>query len=101
VKVLLDTHVLLWWLHDASRLRRATRSLFAQPANELLWSAASTWELAIKVQLAKLQLDQPVHDFVMAVLAEQDLTALPVHHAHAVEWLSCRRCTAIRSTGCS
>lgn len=83
MKVLLDTHVLLWWLHDASRLRPATRALFAEPANELLWSAASTWELAIKVQLAKLRLDQPVHDFVMAVLAEQNLTALPVHHAHA------------------
>lgn len=83
MRVLLDTHVLLWWLHDATRLRPATRALFAEPANELLWSAASTWELAIKVQLGKLRLDQPVHTFVMGVMATQSLTALPVHHAHA------------------
>ena len=83
MKVLLDTHVLLWWLHDTSRLRPATRAMFAEPANELLWSAASTWELAIKVQLGKLRLDEPVHAFVMGVMAVQSLTALPVHHAHA------------------
>jgi PIN domain nuclease of toxin-antitoxin system len=83
MRVLLDTHVLLWWLHDASRLRPATRAMFAEPANELLWSAASTWELAIKVQLGKLRLDEPVHAFVMAVLGAQSLTALPVHHVHA------------------
>jgi PIN domain nuclease of toxin-antitoxin system len=83
MRVLVDTHVLLWWLHDASRLRPTTRALFAEPANELLWSAASTWELAIKVQLGKLRLDQPVHTFVMGVMATQSLTSLPVHHAHA------------------
>ncbi len=83
MKVLLDTHVLLWWLHDASRLRQATRELFADPRNALLWSAASTWELAIKLQVGKLRLDQPVHAFVASVMAEQGLTALPVHHAHA------------------
>lgn len=83
MKVLLDTHVLLWWLHDAARLRPATRALFAAPANELLWSAASTWELAIKVQLGKLRMDEPVHAFVMRVMVAQSLTALPVHHAHA------------------
>jgi len=83
VKVLLDTHVLLWWLHDAARLRPATRALFTETANELLWSAASTWELAIKVQLGKMRLDKPVQVFVMAVMAAQGLTPLPVHHAHA------------------
>lgn len=83
MRVLLDTHVLLCWLHDATRLRPATRALFAEPANELLWSAASTWELAVKVQLGKLRLDQPVHTFVTGVMATQSLTALPVHHAHA------------------
>src|SRR6185369_6460930 len=55
VRVLLDTHVLLWWLHDSSRLRRKTCELIASEATELLWSAASTWELAIKAQLGKVQ----------------------------------------------
>ncbi|MEO6597315.1 MAG: type II toxin-antitoxin system VapC family toxin [Planctomycetota bacterium] len=83
MKYLLDTHVLLWWLHDASRLRPETRALFADSSNQLLWSACSTWELAIKSQLGKLRLEVPLHQFVVRVLAEQDLEALPVHHAHS------------------
>ncbi len=82
-RALLDTHVLLWWLHDASRLSAATRALFADPQNELLWSAASTWEMAVKVQLGKVRLGGTVHEFVVRAIAEQSLTALPVHHAHA------------------
>lgn len=83
MKVLLDTHVLLWWLHDHSRLRGETRSMLAAPENELLWSAASTWELAIKVQLGKVRLPEPVHDFVVRTLVKQGMVALPIHHAHA------------------
>lgn len=83
MRVLLDTHVLLWWLHDASRLRPATRALFAQPSNELLWSAASTWELGIKLQLGKLRIAGSLHDFVTSTVVEQGLVALSVHHAHA------------------
>jgi len=83
MRVLLDTHVLLWWVHDASRLRKETRALFADPANELLWSAGSTWELAIKAALGKLRIEEPMHAFVTRMMIEQGLTALPVHHAHA------------------
>lgn len=83
MKVLLDTHVLLWWLHDASRLRPETRDLMAAEANELLWSAASTWELAIKAQLGKVRLDEPLPTFITRMILTQGLTALPVHHSHA------------------
>ncbi len=83
MRVLLDTHVLLWWLHDASRLRPSTRALFAQPSHELLWSAASTWELGIKQQFGKLRLEGSLHEFVTRTIVEQGLVALPVHHAHA------------------
>jgi PIN domain nuclease of toxin-antitoxin system len=85
VKLLLDTHVLLWWLHDASRLRPETRALFADMAHEMFWSAASTWELAIKLQLGKVRLHEPLPSFVARVLAEQSLCALPIHHAHAAK----------------
>lgn len=83
MRCLLDTHVLLWWLHDASRLQPGSRALFADSDNELLWSACSTWELAIKSQLGKLRLEGPLHEFVARVMNEQDLTALPVQHVHA------------------
>lgn len=83
MKALLDTHVLLWWLGDSGRLREATRALIADPANTLLWSAASTWELAIKTGIGKVRLGRPVPRFVTAVLEQQSLVALPIHHAHA------------------
>lgn len=83
MRCLLDTHVLLWWLHDASRLRPETRALFADPGNVLLWSAGSTWELAIKTQIGKLRLDAPLPEFIVRVMVEQNLEGLPVHHAHA------------------
>ncbi len=83
MRILLDTHVLLWWLHDSARLREPTRTLFADPDSVLLWSAASTWELAIKAGLGKVRLGRPLSQFVTEVIASQSLTPLPVHHAHA------------------
>lgn len=83
MRVLLDTRVLLWWMTDRSKLRQATQKLMADEATELLWSAASTWELGIKVQLGKLRLQQPLDLFVVQQMAEQKLTSLPIQHAHA------------------
>lgn len=53
MRILLDTHILLWWLDGHGRLRPKVRKLLADGKNELLWSAASTWELAIKAQIGK------------------------------------------------
>jgi PIN domain nuclease of toxin-antitoxin system len=47
-------------------------------------SAASSWEIAIKVGLGKLKLPQPPARYVPSRLAEQGMTALPVEHAHAL-----------------
>lgn len=84
MRLLLDTHVLLWWVHDSSRLRADTRATIGDPANELLWSAASTWELGIKLQLGKLRLEEPLQTFVSRMLRSQALTPLAVQHEHAV-----------------
>ena len=83
MRVLLDTHVLLWWQHDSSRLRPETRQLLADSRNGLIWSAASTWELGIKLQLGKVRIDEPLHQFVTRIVVEQSLVAMPIHHAHA------------------
>lgn len=53
MKLLLDTHLLLWAAGQTSRLSRAARSLLADRDNELLFSAASVWEVAIKTQLGR------------------------------------------------
>jgi len=54
VRLLLDTHALLWALNDSTQLGPTSRSLIADPANNVLVSVASLWELAIKSQMGKL-----------------------------------------------
>jgi PIN domain nuclease of toxin-antitoxin system len=53
------------------------------PANALLWSAVSTWELATRVRLGTARIPGPLDQFIPRVLREQALTPLPLHHAHA------------------
>jgi PIN domain nuclease of toxin-antitoxin system len=83
VRLLLDTHIFLWLLAEPERLGGYIASL-EDPGNELLLSAASSWEIAIKVQLGRLDLpDNPrryVPDRMRAIGAEP----LPVQHSHAL-----------------
>ena len=48
MKLLIDTHILVWWLDDDPRLRPPTRGLIADKANDVLVSVASFWEISIK-----------------------------------------------------
>jgi PIN domain nuclease of toxin-antitoxin system len=51
MKALLDTHTFLWWITDSPRLSPSVREIIGDGGNELFFSAASGWEIAIKVQL--------------------------------------------------
>ena len=55
MKLLLDTPVLLWWLDDPLRISEAARDRLADPENEVLVSAVSCWEIAIKRNLGKVK----------------------------------------------
>ena len=57
MKLLLDTHALLWWLGDDARLGAAARDLIEGRDNVVIVSHASLWEIAIKVGIGKLRLD--------------------------------------------
>ncbi len=59
MRLLLDTHVLLWFAAGHPRLGRAAREAIASPANEVLVSAVSLWEAAIKVRVGKLSVEIP------------------------------------------
>ena len=79
-RLLLDTHVWLWWQADDPRLGTESRQLI-QRASEVRFSAVSAWEIAIKVGLGKLQL--PEGAGVGAALEESGFVALPVDIEHA------------------
>ena len=74
MSLLLDTHVLLWWLGDDERLPTRMREAVADGENEVLVSAASAWEVSIKAALGKLT----VPEGLRAELREQGFTELPV-----------------------
>ncbi|MGD0481658.1 MAG: type II toxin-antitoxin system VapC family toxin [Terracidiphilus sp.] len=70
MRVLLDTHALLWAAFRKDRLSARAQKLIEAPANEILVSAASAWEIATKYRLGKLPLAQVlVEDFVPRVAA--------------------------------
>ncbi len=54
MKLLLDTHALLWWLFDDAQMSRTARGVIQDPANDVFVSAASAWEIATKFRLGKL-----------------------------------------------
>jgi len=82
VKLLLDTHVLLWTATESPRLSPAARRFLARPGNELVFSAASVWEVAIKDQRGRddFQVDPAV---LRRALLDNGYTELPVTGAHA------------------
>ena len=72
--LLLDAHVLLWWLSGDSSLSAVARAAIAEPANESLVSAATVWELAIKQGLGKLRIDADL----LTEIDRAGFTGLPV-----------------------
>jgi PIN domain nuclease of toxin-antitoxin system len=82
--MLLDTHTFVWWAADDPRLSRRARRLLADPANGLLFSAASAWELVIKNQAGKLTLPEPVASYLPSRLSWYAIESLPVELRHVL-----------------
>ena len=83
MKLLLDTHALLWFVWDHANLSENARNLMNDPDNELLLSTGTIWEIAIKVGLNKLTLAEPYEDFMNRAIADNDLAVLETSVKHA------------------
>ena len=79
MRLLVDTHLLIWWLAGKSLPARAAE-LIRDPANQIYASAASVWEVAIKVSLGKIRIDP---DEFVAALRESGFQELSVTVRHA------------------
>ena len=79
--LLLDTHVVLWWLEDPALVSEAAREAISDPVNEVLVSAVSAWEIAIKAGVGKL--DAPPN-FEEAV-AQCQLKMISITCQHALQ----------------
>ncbi len=81
MRLLLDTHLLVWWFVDRRISRRATE-LIRDPANQLYASAASVWEVAIKAALGKIEVKP---DALLAGLRDGGFQELAVSSRHATQ----------------
>lgn len=79
MRVLLDTHTLLWWLAGDKSLSAKARSAIASPRTTVYVSAASVWEIAIKKAIGKLQ----APDDLVTALAANRFQHLPITIEHA------------------
>jgi len=87
--LLLDTHTFLWFFWNDPQLTPVARSLIVDPGNRKLVSAASCWEVAIKVTIGKLNLGEPCRSFLHREMTRNNFELLPINldHAAAVEVL--------------
>jgi PIN domain nuclease of toxin-antitoxin system len=84
VKLLLDTHTLLWWYADDARLSAAARAAIRQTEREVLVSAASAWEIATKSRLGKVSGVERLLSCFASLMESDGFALLPMTHAHAL-----------------
>jgi PIN domain nuclease of toxin-antitoxin system len=83
MKVLLDTHALIWWWTDDDRLPRVARAAIAAPSHTIFVSAASGWEIATKHRLGKWPEVVRLIDGFETHLRRSRFVSLPISMAHA------------------
>jgi PIN domain nuclease of toxin-antitoxin system len=82
VKLLLDTHALIWWVSDDARLSNTVRLLLNSPDAEAFVSSASAWEIATKIRSGKWQLDEATWNNLPSVLTKSGFRELPITITH-------------------
>ena len=80
MRLLLDTHALLWWLAEAPQLSESQYNAIRNPANHIYVSAATTWEIGIKTGLGKITTPGDL----AAVIIENRFTPLPITIPHTI-----------------
>ena len=84
MRALLDTHALLWWLSDDPALSNPARKFIAETKNIAVVSAASAWEIAIKVRLGKLPTAADLAADFVGYLEREGFELLAISPEHAI-----------------
>ena len=84
MRLLLDTHVLVWWLLDDPALPRRVTAEMRDPENEVFVSSASAWEIATKYRLGRMPQAEPLVQGFGQLVGDQRWTTLPISVDHAL-----------------
>jgi len=82
VRLLLDTHTLIWWALSPEKLSNRVLTQLSDPENTLLLSLVSVWEMQIKLQLGKLTLNLPLPELIESQRQVNGLQILEVELTH-------------------
>jgi PIN domain nuclease of toxin-antitoxin system len=82
MRLLLDTHALLWWLAGDEALPHKAKSAIAEPGNDVFVSAASAWEITTKHRIGRLPGVAPIVDDLEATIVAQEFIGLPISIRH-------------------
>lgn len=85
MRLLLDTHVFLWWIAGDPALKSPARKVIADRGNDCLVSIVSFWEIAIKKSLGKLEVPEPLASFFAEQLAVNEFGLLDLEIAHVAK----------------
>lgn len=83
MKYLLDSHALLWFLDDPSRLSPRATDVIVNPDNALFFSVAGYWEICIKISIGRLSLLADWDGTIRRHMTENQIQWLPIHPDHA------------------
>jgi PIN domain nuclease of toxin-antitoxin system len=83
MKALLDTHTFLWAIAEEGRLSRRAQQIYTGP-NDLWLSAASVWEILIKVRTGKLPMPEPAGPYLVKEMAKNRIELLPIKLDHVL-----------------
>jgi len=84
MQLLIDTHILIWFLEGNNLLLKPRRQIIADSNNSVLVSIASLWEIAIKISIGKLTLNKPLTD-VIKQIAVDNIETLPISAEHTLQ----------------
>jgi PIN domain nuclease of toxin-antitoxin system len=84
VKYMLDTHAFLWFVLDDRRISAKAKSIIQDSKNEIFFSAASAWEMAIKVNLNRLKIIGNLEPFIIEQLSTNNIVPLSITIYHAL-----------------
>lgn len=85
MNILLDTHAFLWFIAGSDELSVTARELIEDEENRIFLSAASLWEMAIKVSLEKITLSEPFETLIPEQLSQNGIEILNINTSHAAK----------------
>lgn len=101
MRILLDTHIFLWFISGDIQLSTNVRDAIRDPDNEVYLSSVSVWETIVKSQLGKLSLPESPETYLPKQRDLHQIASLGLDESSVINWLNCHPCIVIRSTECS